>query len=109
MDSMFVLAFCSPVIWFTNQFIPALSDLTAEGASYDEAVHNARHAAKVFLSKVRVTTIELGTPVETLRRGSPQAVLNAAGRFKGDEDAMQQHLDEIYAERPGSCRHHDVP
>jgi predicted RNase H-like HicB family nuclease len=68
--------------------IPALSDLTAEGSSYDEAVHNARHAAEVFLSKVRVTTIELGTPLETLRRGSPQAVLNAAERFKGDEERM---------------------
>jgi hypothetical protein len=99
MDSMFVPAFCSPAIWFTNQFIPALSDLTAEGPSYDEAVHNARHAAEVFLSKVKITTIELNSPVETLRRGSPQAVLNAAGRFKGDETAMQQHLDEIYAER----------
>ena len=41
---------------------PALSDLSAEGSSYDEAVHNARHAAEVFLSKVRVTTIELNTP-----------------------------------------------
>jgi hypothetical protein len=51
--------------------IPALSDLTAEGSSYDEAVHNARHAAEVFLSKVRVTTIELNTPAEHLRRGSP--------------------------------------
>jgi predicted RNase H-like HicB family nuclease len=27
--------------------IPALSDLTAEGSSYDEAVHNARHAAEL--------------------------------------------------------------
>jgi hypothetical protein len=79
--------------------IPALSDLTAEGSSYDEAVHNARHAAEVFLSKVRLTTIELSIPVEYLRRGSPQAVLNAAGRFKGDENGMQQHLDEVYAER----------
>jgi hypothetical protein len=83
--------------------IPALSDLTAEGSSYDEAVHNARHAAEVFLSKVRVTTIELNTLAEHLRRGSPQAVLNAAGRFKGDEDAMQQHLDDVYAERRAEC------
>ena len=89
--------------------IPALSDLTAEGSSYGEAVHNARHAAEVFLSKVRVTTIELNTPAEHLRRGSRQAVLNAAERFKGDEDAMQQDVDDVYAERPGNCRHHDVP
>ena len=71
---MFVLAFCPPAISFTNQF----SDRTAEGSSYDEAVHNARHAAEAFLSKVKVTTIELNIPAERLRRGSPQAVLNAA-------------------------------
>jgi len=84
--------------------IPALSDLTAEGSSYDEAAHNARHAADVFLSRVRVTTIELDVPGERLRRGSPQAVLNAAGRFRGDEEVMQQHLDDIYAEQRWSQR-----
>src|SRR5215470_9100464 len=73
--------------------IPALSDLSADGSSYDDAVNNARRAAEAFLSNAKVTTIELNTPVEHLRRGSPQAVLKAAGRFKGDEQAMQQHLD----------------
>jgi hypothetical protein len=28
--------------------IPALSDLTAEGSSYDEAVHNASYAPRCF-------------------------------------------------------------
>jgi predicted RNase H-like HicB family nuclease len=52
--------------------IPALSDLTAEGSSYDEAVHNARHAAEVFLSKVRVTTIELNTRLSTYGAAAPR-------------------------------------
>ncbi len=79
--------------------IPALSDLSAAGSSYDEAVANARLAAETFLSKVRVTVIELNVPAQKLRRGSPQAVLQAAGKFKGDEAAMLQHIEEIYAER----------
>ena len=36
---------------------------------------------------------------QTLRPGSPQAALRAAGKFKGDEEAMLQHIEEIYAER----------
>lgn len=79
--------------------IPALSDLSAEGTTYDEAVHKARQAAEVFLSKVRITTIELPQSNQELRRGSPKSVLRAAGRFKGDEEAMRQHIEEIYSER----------
>lgn len=79
--------------------IPALSALSAEGASYDEAVQKARQAAEAFLSKVRITTIELNEPNQELRRGSPKSVLRAAGRFKGDEEAMRQHIEEIYSER----------
>jgi predicted RNase H-like HicB family nuclease len=52
--------------------IPALSDLSAEGSSYDEAIHNARHAAEVFLSRVRVTTIELGIPLDTFVAVAPE-------------------------------------
>jgi predicted RNase H-like HicB family nuclease len=84
--------------------IPALSDLSEEGASREEAVQNARRAAEAFLSTVEVMTIEVSLPQEqqpqqTLRPGSPQAVLRAAGKFKGDEEAMLQHIEEIYAER----------
>jgi predicted RNase H-like HicB family nuclease len=80
--------------------IPALSDLAAEGASRDEAVHNVQRAAEVYLSAVEVTTIEVNVPgEENLRPGSPQAVLKAAGMFVGDEEAMLQHIEEIYAER----------
>ena len=79
--------------------IPALSDLSAEGASYDEAVQKARQAAEAFLSKVRITTIELNETNQELRRGSPKSVLKSAGKFKGDEEAMRLHIEEIYAER----------
>lgn len=79
--------------------IPALSNLSAEGASYDEAVQKARQAAEAFLSKVRITTIELNGPNQELRRGSPKSVLKALGKFKGDEEAMQRHIEEIYSER----------
>jgi len=79
--------------------IPALSDLSAEGASYDEAVQRARQAAKAFLSRVKITIIELNEPNQELRRGSPKSVLRAAGRFKGDEEAMRRHIEEIYSER----------
>ena len=85
-------------IW--RAIIPALADLSVEGASRDEAVRNAQQAARAYLSKVEVTTIEVDLPHEQpLRPGSPQAVLKAAGKFAGDEEAMQQHIEEIYAER----------
>lgn len=79
--------------------IPALSDLSAEGASYDEAVQKARQAAEAFLSKVRITTIELNGQNQELRRGSPKSVLKASGKFKGDEEAMRQHIEDIYSDR----------
>jgi predicted RNase H-like HicB family nuclease len=84
--------------------IPALSGLSAEGATREEAVQNVRRAAEAYLSTVEVTTIEVALPLDqqsqqTLRMGSPQAVLRAAGKFKGDEEAMLRHIEEIYAER----------
>lgn len=79
--------------------IPTLSDLSVEGASYDEAVQKARQAAEVFLSKVMITTIELNGPNQELRRGSPKSVLKSAGKFKGDKEAMRLHIEEIYAQR----------
>ena len=84
-------------IW--RAVIPALSDLSAEGASYEEAVQNAKQAAEDYLSKVRVATIAVNHYQQPFRPGSKQAMLRAAGRFQGDEDAMQQHIEEIYAER----------
>jgi len=36
---------------------------------------------------------------QALRPGSPQAALRAAGKFKGDSEAMLQHIEEICAER----------
>ncbi len=84
-------------VW--RALIPTLSDLNAEGASYEEAVQNARRAAEAYLSKVVVTTIAINHPSQTLRPGSKQAVLKAAGKFKDDEEAMLRHIEEIYAER----------
>src|SRR5882672_10172139 len=85
-------------IW--RAFIPALADLSAEGASRDEAVRKAQQAAEEYLSKVEVTTIRVDIPAPKTRRYSTaQDVLKVAGKFKGDEEAMRQHIEEIYAER----------
>jgi predicted RNase H-like HicB family nuclease len=85
-------------VW--RAFIPALSDLSAEGASHDEAVRNAQQAAAAFLSSVELTTIRVDLPTEQAARSdSPQAWLGAAGKFKGDDEAMSTHLEVIYADR----------
>jgi predicted RNase H-like HicB family nuclease len=80
--------------------IPTLPNVSAEGASYEEAVRGAQHAAEAYLSQVVVTSVE----VETIQQGpfnprSPQTWINSAGRFADDEEAMQTHIEEIYAER----------
>jgi predicted RNase H-like HicB family nuclease len=80
--------------------IPVLSDLPAEGASRDEALHNAQRAAEAYLSTVDVATVEVTVPgEESLRPDSPQSWIKAAGMFVDDEEAMFQHIEEIYAER----------
>lgn len=79
--------------------IPALPNLTAEGQSRDQALHNVWQAAEDYLAKVEVATIEVAAPPQRLRPGSPKSVLAAAGKFKGDEEVMLQHIEEIYAER----------
>jgi predicted RNase H-like HicB family nuclease len=80
--------------------IPALSDLSAEGASRDEAMQNARRAAEDYLSKVEVTTIKVPLPREqTPRAGSPQALLKELEAFAGDEEALREHFEEILAVR----------
>lgn len=42
--------------------IPTLADLSAEGASFDEALRNAQQAAEAYLVNVVVTTIEISAP-----------------------------------------------
>lgn len=80
--------------------IPALANLSVEGNSAVEALQNAQQAAKDFLASVTIATIEIPNAQDpALRPGSPQSVLNAAGTFVGDEEAMLQHIEEIYAER----------
>ena len=80
--------------------IPALSDLSAEGASRDEAVQKAQEAAERYLSNVEVTIIEVNLPQgEPLRPGSPQALLKALEAFTGDEEALREHFEEIERER----------
>ncbi len=78
--------------------IPTLADLSAEGASFDEAVNNAQQAAEEYLSKVVITTIEVETPKSVSTR-SPQTWIETAGMFKGDEEAMWRHIDELDAAR----------
>lgn len=78
--------------------LPTLGDLSAEGASRDEALINAQRAATAYLSSVEVTTIDLATPAAK-SYSTAQDALRAGGKFKGDEAAMMQHIEEIYAER----------
>ena len=81
-------------IW--RAVIPALADLSAEGASRDEAMKNAQRAAEDYLSKVEVTTINVPLPREqTPRAGSPQALLKEIEAFAGDEEALREHFEEI--------------
>jgi len=80
--------------------IPNFPDLTAEGTTRDEAVRNVERAVQNYLAGFEVTTIKVDVPVREARRYSTaQDVLRAAGKFKGDEEAMLQHIEEIYAER----------
>lgn len=80
--------------------IPALADLRVEAATAVEALQKAQQAAEEYLAKITIATIELPPPQnQPLRRGSPQSVLKAAGGFVGDEEAMLQHIEEIYAAR----------
>jgi len=81
-------------------FIPALADLGAEGDSRDEAVRNVQRAAEAYLSSVEVTTIKVNLPQEPSRQpGSPQMLLRALEVFAGDEEALQEHFEEIARER----------
>jgi predicted RNase H-like HicB family nuclease len=81
-------------------FIPALADLGAEGDSRDEAVRNVQRAAEAYLSSVEVTTIKVNLSQEPLRQpGSPRTLLSALEAFAGDEEALQEHFEEIARER----------
>jgi predicted RNase H-like HicB family nuclease len=76
--------------------IPALADLSAEGASRDEAMKNAQRAAEDYLSKVEVTTIKVPLPREhSPRAGSPQALLKELEAFASDQEALREHFEEI--------------
>ena len=78
--------------------IPALMDLMAEGKTRNEALRNVWRSAEERLATVEIATIEVTTS-QSVRPDSPQAWLQSAGKFKGDEEAMQEHIAEIYAER----------
>jgi len=77
--------------------IPALPNMSAEGASRDEAVRNVKEAAQHFLAEVEVTTIQVDIPKR--RYSTAKDWLESAGKFAVEEDVMLQHLEEIYAER----------
>ena len=80
--------------------IPALCNLTAEGASRDEAMQNAERAAADYLSKVELSTINIALPQEqAVRAGSPGALLKELEMFACDEDALREHFAEIARER----------
>ncbi len=79
--------------------LPTLADLSAEGSSFDEALSNARQVAEDYLSKVVLTTIEVSAPSSPSHSRSPRNWIESAGMFAGDEEAMLQHIEEIYAER----------
>jgi len=81
-------------------FIPALADLGAEGDSRDEAVRNVQRAAEAYLASVAIATIKVNLPQKPSRRPcSPRALLRALEAFAGDEEALQEHFEEIARER----------
>ncbi len=79
--------------------IPALANLSAEGDSRDNAIDKVRQAAKLYLSEVEMTTIDLDTPTgQPLRKTSPQAWIEAAGIWgEEDQEALQEYNAEIVA------------
>ena len=80
--------------------IPALADLSAEGASRDDAMKNAQWVAEDYLSKVEVTTINVALSREQFpRSGSPLALLKEIEAFAGDEEALRKHFEEIVGGR----------
>ena len=80
--------------------IPTLPNIVAEGATLDEAVVNAREMAQDYLLKVELATVQLMEQPQTVERFSKvEDLLAIAGLFRGDEEAMQQHIEEIYVER----------
>jgi len=83
-----------------HAFIPALADLGAEGDSRDEAVRNVQRAAEAYLASVAIATIKVNLPQElSWRPGSPRTLLRALEAFAGDEEALQEHFEEIARER----------
>ena len=79
--------------------VPTLPNLSAEGATRDEAVAEAKNAIEEFFKSVEVVTIAMDVPGHKLNPRSPRVWLESAGGFSGDEDAMLNHIEEIYAER----------
>jgi predicted RNase H-like HicB family nuclease len=69
---------------FWRAVIPALAGLSAEGASLDDALQNARQAAEAYLANVVMTTIEIGT-----------TQLRKPGRQNG---GIQRHREAIERE-----------
>lgn len=63
-------------------------------------MRRAQQAAEDYLSQVMVTTVEVETTQQRpFEPRSPNTWINSAGRFKGDEQVMQGHIEEIYSER----------
>ena len=80
--------------------IPALSDLSAEGASRDEAMQNAQRAAADYLSNVELTTLNIPLARQQgVRAGSPRALLKELEAFANDKEALREHFAEIARER----------
>lgn len=80
--------------------IPALSDLSAEGSTSDEAVFNVQCAAKSYLARVEIRTIQVSPSVAQPKRYSTaRDWIEAADAFVGDEEAIREHFAEIEAER----------
>ena len=69
--------------------IPTLpNNLSAEGISRDDALRKARTAAETYLAGVEVVSVQATTKIISDQRpGSPQSVLQLAGKFNGDEAA----------------------
>ncbi|MGH9842900.1 MAG: type II toxin-antitoxin system HicB family antitoxin [Blastocatellia bacterium] len=77
--------------------VPSLPNISADGASSTDAVENAKKAIEEFFKSAEVTTVSVDVPGFNPR--SPRTWIESAGTFKGNEDEMLRHIEEIYAER----------
>jgi predicted RNase H-like HicB family nuclease len=71
--------------------IPNLPDLSAEGSTSDEAVLNVQCAARNYLARVEVRTIQVPTPeIQFQKYSTARDWIEASERQRQREEAQRQ-------------------